>query len=75
MNDKEYRDLKKISYYKEIIKKLRDEISELIKENDYLKSRIEDLEEIDLSHQELVGNLLMVLRKEKGNEKKKRGFN
>lgn len=75
MNDKEYRDLKKISYYKEIIKKLRDEISELIKENDYLKARIKDLEEIDLSHQELVGNLLMVLRKEKGNEKKKRGFN
>lgn len=75
MNDKEYRDLKKISYYKEIIKSLRDEISELIKENDYLKARIKDLEEIDLSHQELVGNLLMVLRKEKGNEKKKRGFN
>ena len=74
MNDKEYRDLKKISYYKEIIKSLRDEISELIKENDYLKARIKDLEEIDLSHQELVGKLLMV-RKEKGNEKKKRGFN
>lgn len=66
MNDKEY---------EEIIKNLRKEISELIKENDYLKARIKDLEEIDLSHQELVGNLLMVLRKEKGNEKKKRGFN
>lgn len=64
MNDKEY---------KEIIKNLRKEISELIKENDYLKARIKDLEEINMSHQELVGDLLKY--RSVNNEKKKRGFN
>jgi len=59
MKEKDYRNLKKISYYKEIIKTLRKEISELIEENDYLKSRVRDLELIEKSHQEYVAELIM----------------
>jgi len=58
MNEEKYQYVKKINYYKEIIENLRKEIAELINENEHLKYRIKDLEEINLSHQELVGDLL-----------------
>lgn len=45
-------------WYKSIIKSLRKEISELIKENSNLRERVIDLEMINQSHQELVGNLM-----------------
>lgn len=57
MTDKEYNELKRINYYKEIIVNLRNEISNLIKENEMLRERVIDLEIINESHQELVGSL------------------
>ena len=57
MTDKEYNELKRINYYKEIIVNLRNEISKLIKENEMLRERVIDLEIINESHQELVGSL------------------
>ena len=59
MEEKDYRNLKKISYYKEIVKALRKEKSELIEENDYLKNRVRDLELIEKGHQEYVAELIM----------------
>jgi hypothetical protein len=73
MSDEKYRDLKKIIYCEEIIKNLRKEMKELIEENDYLKNRVKDLEEINMSHQELVGELLK--NRSVDYEKKKRGSN
>ena len=57
MTDKEYNELKRINYYKEIIVNLRNEINKLIKENEMLRERVIDLEIINESHQELVGSL------------------
>lgn len=59
MEDKRYLEIKKENYYKEIIKNLRQEISELIKENENLRNRVIDLEIISQGHQELVGHLMM----------------
>lgn len=58
MTDKEYNELKRINYYKEIIKNLREEIKGLISENEALRERIRDLEIINEGHQELVGTLI-----------------
>ena len=59
MENKRYLEIKKENYYKEIIKNLRQEISELIKENENLRNRVIDLEIINQGHQELVGHLTM----------------
>ena len=59
MENKRYLEIKKENYYKEIIKNLRQEISELIKENENLRNRVIDLEIINQGHQELVGHLMM----------------
>lgn len=57
MAEKKYFDIKNDIYQKEVIAKLRKEVSELIKENEYLRNRVKDLEEINESHQKLVGEL------------------
>ena len=46
MAEKKYFDIKNDIYQKEVIAKLRKEVSELIKENEYLRNRVKDLEEI-----------------------------
>lgn len=69
MEDKKYLEIKKENYYKEIIKNLRKEISELIKENENLRNRVIDLEIINQSHQELVGHLMTKNKEEHINEK------
>ena len=68
MSEKEYSYVKKIEYYREIIKNLRSEIDNLIKENSDLKNRIIDLEIIDKCHQSFVGELL---ERDNQNEKTK----
>lgn len=62
--------MNEIEKLQEIIKVLRKEISDLIKENDYLKNRVIDLEIINHSHQDLVGDLIKK-DKEGNNEKEK----
>ena len=57
MAEKKYFDIKNDIYQKEVIAKLRKEVSVLIKENEYLRNRVKDLEEINESHQKLVGEL------------------
>lgn len=47
MTEKEYEKFKNEDWYKEVIKHLRQEISELIKENALLKEQIIDLKIIE----------------------------
>lgn len=47
MTEKEYEKFKNENWYKEVIKNLRQEISELIKENALLKEQIIDLKIIE----------------------------
>lgn len=62
--------MNEVEKLQEIIKVLRKEISDLIKENDFLKNRVIDLEIINHSHQDLVGDLIKK-DKEGNNEKEK----
>lgn len=65
MTDKDYESKRRILYYKEIIEDLRKELASVIEENECLKFRIKDLEEINASHQKLVGEILGERKNEK----------
>lgn len=73
MNEKDLYRIKYDNRQKIIIQELREEIANVIKENEELKEHIRDLEEINYEHQKLVGEILT--HKEAECEKQRKRFN